>query len=238
MADIKITDLTALTSLANGDYFVVVDVSDTSMAASGTDKKITGANVASYLAVPSPAGSGSELQFRSNGTTFGAATGSSVTGGAIKVGDTLTIDASAVHSFSAFRLTSNGSSVDFAYNQSTDLFGITDAVANQWLTLTRSTGRLDFYGSVFALHGHNFYGNDGSNTGAGTWNLDGAVVTHVGSISINAGQFSVDSSGNVNANNVNVASYLIGSTPGVSGSFTTVDGKTVTVTGGLITSIV
>lgn len=43
MADTKITDLAALTGAgtAAGDLFVVVDVSDATMAASGTDKKIT-----------------------------------------------------------------------------------------------------------------------------------------------------------------------------------------------------
>jgi hypothetical protein len=43
MADAKITDLTAITgaNTATGDLFVVVDVSDTTMAASGTNKKIT-----------------------------------------------------------------------------------------------------------------------------------------------------------------------------------------------------
>lgn len=43
MADQKITDLTSITgaNTATGDLFVVVDISDTTMAASGTDKKIT-----------------------------------------------------------------------------------------------------------------------------------------------------------------------------------------------------
>lgn len=43
MADTKISALTALTgaTIATGDLFVVVDVSDTTMAASGTDKRIT-----------------------------------------------------------------------------------------------------------------------------------------------------------------------------------------------------
>ena len=46
MADSKISALTALAAgPASGDLFVIVDVSDTSMAASGTDKKITFANV-------------------------------------------------------------------------------------------------------------------------------------------------------------------------------------------------
>jgi hypothetical protein len=38
-----------------------------------------------------PAGSGSELQFRSSGTAFGAVTSSSVSGGAITLGNTLTV---------------------------------------------------------------------------------------------------------------------------------------------------
>lgn len=45
----KITDLTALTTLATGDFFCVVDISDTSQAATGTTKKITMANVTSTL---------------------------------------------------------------------------------------------------------------------------------------------------------------------------------------------
>jgi hypothetical protein len=43
--DTKISALTALTGLAKSDLFVVVDVSDTTMAASGTTKYITAANV-------------------------------------------------------------------------------------------------------------------------------------------------------------------------------------------------
>lgn len=40
MADTKISDLSALTAPVNSDLAVLVDVSDTTMAASGTDKKI------------------------------------------------------------------------------------------------------------------------------------------------------------------------------------------------------
>jgi len=51
MADAKITALTALTgaNLADGDMFVVVDVSDTTMAASGTDKNITSVDLFTYI---------------------------------------------------------------------------------------------------------------------------------------------------------------------------------------------
>lgn len=45
MADTKISDLTALTTAATGDLLVIVDISDTTMAASGTDKQITAGNL-------------------------------------------------------------------------------------------------------------------------------------------------------------------------------------------------
>lgn len=47
MADTKISGLTELTTKATDDLLVIVDVSDTTMAATGTDKKITVANLAS-----------------------------------------------------------------------------------------------------------------------------------------------------------------------------------------------
>jgi hypothetical protein len=51
MADTKITDLTAITgaNLATGDELVVVDVSDTTMAASGTNKSTTLTDIVSFL---------------------------------------------------------------------------------------------------------------------------------------------------------------------------------------------
>jgi hypothetical protein len=53
MADTKLSDLAALTGAgsASGDLFLAVDVSDTSMAASGTDKKITRDELAIALGV-------------------------------------------------------------------------------------------------------------------------------------------------------------------------------------------
>ncbi len=41
MADAKLTDLTAVTAIASGDVAYIVDVSDTTDAASGTSKKVT-----------------------------------------------------------------------------------------------------------------------------------------------------------------------------------------------------
>jgi hypothetical protein len=51
MADTKISALTAMTDadVAVGDLMTVVDVSDTTMAASGTNKKITMANLRAYM---------------------------------------------------------------------------------------------------------------------------------------------------------------------------------------------
>lgn len=45
----RISQYTELTSLADGDQFVVVDIDDTTMANSGTTKNITATNIASYV---------------------------------------------------------------------------------------------------------------------------------------------------------------------------------------------
>jgi len=45
MATTKVTDLTALTSVADDDLVMIVDVSDTTGSAAGTSKKITKANL-------------------------------------------------------------------------------------------------------------------------------------------------------------------------------------------------
>lgn len=50
MADTRISDLAAIPALAAGDLFPVVDVSDTSMASSGTDTKATSTQLATFLA--------------------------------------------------------------------------------------------------------------------------------------------------------------------------------------------
>lgn len=57
MADTKITALSALTgaNLATGDQAVVVDVSDTTLAASGTDKKISADELAAGVQLLRPA---------------------------------------------------------------------------------------------------------------------------------------------------------------------------------------
>ena len=49
MANTKISSLTALTTAASGDLLATVDISDTSMASSGTTKKITLSNLATSI---------------------------------------------------------------------------------------------------------------------------------------------------------------------------------------------
>lgn len=54
MADTKITALGALTGVADGDDLVIVDVSDTTMAASGTTKKVTALDLQKYVLADMP----------------------------------------------------------------------------------------------------------------------------------------------------------------------------------------
>ncbi len=56
MADTKLSNLTALTAPATGDFMEVLDISDTSMAAAGTNKKMTLANLLAGLSIYSAGG--------------------------------------------------------------------------------------------------------------------------------------------------------------------------------------
>ncbi len=71
MADSKITDLDSLTGAgsASTDLAVVVDVSDTTMAATGTDKKMTLAELAAGLATHGSLATDSELSTHASDTT-------------------------------------------------------------------------------------------------------------------------------------------------------------------------
>ena len=71
MADTKISALTALSAPASGDLIPIVDVSDTTMAASGTTKSVTSAVL---FAAPAPVGSTtpSTGAFTSLSSTIGA----------------------------------------------------------------------------------------------------------------------------------------------------------------------
>jgi hypothetical protein len=58
VADQKVSDLASITgaNTAAGDLFMLVDVSDTTMAASGTNKKITRTELASAVGSFDPQG--------------------------------------------------------------------------------------------------------------------------------------------------------------------------------------
>lgn len=72
MANSKITDLTALTTTATGDFVPIVDVSDTTQASSGTTKKITWANFILGITTGFATLTGVE-SFITGAKTFGAA---------------------------------------------------------------------------------------------------------------------------------------------------------------------
>lgn len=113
MADSKITALTELAAApASGDYFVVVDVSDTTMAASGTNKKITPGNLltAALLADGSRAGATGGLQAFENGIVTGIVRPASDSAAAIRLQDAtgsvdiLTADTTNNRSYTSGRL--------------------------------------------------------------------------------------------------------------------------------------
>lgn len=72
MANSKISDLTALTSVATNDLVPIVDVSDTTQASSGTTKKITWANFILGITTGFATLTGVE-SFITGAKTFGAA---------------------------------------------------------------------------------------------------------------------------------------------------------------------
>lgn len=85
MADTKITGLGAQTGAgaAVGDLFVTVDISDTSMAATGTDKKITLAELIAAVAARGTGSDGTGTHFLADDATFKAVDTSSLAGGAV-----------------------------------------------------------------------------------------------------------------------------------------------------------
>lgn len=93
MADSKISALTELSAApATGDLLVLVDISDTTMAASGTNKKITWANLTSplLLATGATTGASSQAQTFTNGITVPS-------GGKVVIGTTSPITTAQLH---------------------------------------------------------------------------------------------------------------------------------------------
>lgn len=90
MADQKLTDLAELTSLAADDLFLAVDVSDTTMAASGTDKRVKKSTLDGIYGFDATAN-----QTISGEWTFSAAAGVVISGNGGK--DTLAISNTAAN---------------------------------------------------------------------------------------------------------------------------------------------
>lgn len=57
----KLTDKSALTTLADGDLIHTVDISDTTSSAAGTSKKITASNIKAYIAGSSTTYTGAQI---------------------------------------------------------------------------------------------------------------------------------------------------------------------------------
>ena len=72
MADLKTTELDALAIRADADLIMVVDTSDTSMAASGTNKYMTTANFLDGIS-GTPGGADTQIQFNDDGSFGGDA---------------------------------------------------------------------------------------------------------------------------------------------------------------------
>ena len=126
MADTKISGLTALTgaNTASGDLLTIVDVSDTTMAATGTNKKITltelqsapvsagTANGVLYLNGSKVATAGTALTF--DGTGLGIGTGT------IPAGRKLVIDSGNIRLSNDYQIEWGGSTVGLYGNGSTN----------------------------------------------------------------------------------------------------------------------
>jgi hypothetical protein len=86
---------TGATTLTANNVLLGNGTSALQTVAPGTNGNVLTSNGTTWTstapATTNPAGSGSELQFRSSGTAFGAVTGSSVSAGAVTLGDTLTV---------------------------------------------------------------------------------------------------------------------------------------------------
>lgn len=91
MADTKISGLGALTALADEDLFVVVDVSDTSMAATGTNKKIATPDVRSKIIAGLPAVPTSGAALADTGAGVKSAKTATVTDAAVSASSKLLV---------------------------------------------------------------------------------------------------------------------------------------------------
>lgn len=115
MASTTITGLVELaTSPATGDWFVVIDVSDTTQSPSGSTKKILTSNVFNAPTITSPTLSGTvaitgNVAVNTNKVTIAASTGNTVIAGTLAVGAATTV------SFASATVTVNATSGNPAF---------------------------------------------------------------------------------------------------------------------------
>lgn len=113
-ADMKISNLAALSATAPGDLFVVVDVSDLSMAASGTNKKLTRANLLVLQAGEFvDTASGVNLQLKAVGTELVRGVSSTTDTVLLRVDNAVITDASIPDAFVAVSVDETNHTLSF-----------------------------------------------------------------------------------------------------------------------------
>lgn len=172
MADTKISDLTSLGTVPDsGDLFVVVDVSDTTMGATGTDKKIIYSNVISGLAT-----SGANSNITSlTGLTTPLAVAYGGTGRATLTSATI-LAGNGTSAVSLYTTTGSGTVVALATSPqlTTPNIGVATATSVNGLTITTTTGTLTLANSSSLITSG---GNSLTLTTTGTTSLTLPAVT-------------------------------------------------------------
>lgn len=165
----KVAGLLPLASIAQGGA-----TSGQALAWNGTawaPATITGA---------SPAGSGSELQYRSGASTFGAVTGSSVSGGAITLGTGLIINAASGFTGKLIDAKVNGTTAfSYTYNSGTRGLLSLGSAGGAAISIYADPGKVSFASSVQATNGTFYVSSDlADSSGAFVSRNYGETTTH------------------------------------------------------------
>ncbi len=128
----------------------------------------------------SPSGSGSELQYRSGASTFGAVTGSSVSGGAITLGTGLIINAASGFTGKLIDAQVNGSSAfSYTYNSGTRGLLSLGSAGGAAISIYADPGKVTFGSSVQCSNGTYYVSSDlADSSGAFLSRNYGETTTH------------------------------------------------------------